>query len=482
MTTTTDTAPDRVVHADRYDLEAWVSAVETNPAIVETDTLLADVHPVASAGFADAYHTLHKGLPRLVDPDDVDPRYRVNVQIIEALMDTAGWAEARMSTVGDPVMAGVAMAAIGGQLLDLYRKLAPVQEAADRAQAALDAYRADGGDDLADEADRASAELDAMLDAMAPVAVVGARAAADEASEFTARVVCAGTGWEVAADELATMDPAARLALVDRLTNERTERIAALVGRLHCEALAEQARNWDTGNGEIAGLTLGNDLTRLLPSELAGLCHPALLPDFLERYENRQLMQTERRIRPRLDRGGIVYVEDSSTSMRGAPSDWARALGITLLRIAVAQHRAFRAIVFSSPGRMQVFDFGDDAATSTLDDRLSYAELLMGGRTDFMGPLGRALEFVTAEHDATGRTHSDVVFATDGHAPVTDLWLDDWHAAKDDLGMRCYGIAIGVEAQSSSITRVSDFVTSIDRFTDGTDLGAVFRNVTRETT
>lgn len=491
---TTDTAPrtDRVVHRDRYDDSAWVDAVEANPDLVDVDTLLASVNPVAPAGFTDAFHTLHKGLPRLTDPDELAPRYRVNAEIIAALMGSPTWTATRQTTVGDTVMAGLAMADTGQQLLTLYRQMAPVQQAADAAQAAQDRYEeacsgdGDGAepddgllDELRDRCVVGLRALETMVDAMGPVVEVGARGVAHEAAKATERCARAATGWGLAHSELSTMDPTRRLELVRRLTDPRTERIAEIIGRLDAEVTAQQSHNWDVGNGEIAGITLGNDLSRLLPAELLGLCHPALIPEFLDRYDNRRLMQTERRERPRLDRGGIVYVEDSSTTMRGDRSDWARALGVTLLRVAMRQHRAFRAIVFAGPDDpLQVFDFGDDASTCTIDQQLAYVELAMKGNTDFMRPLGRALEFIQAEHDATGRTNSDVVFATDGQAPVTDTWLDDWAEAKDKLGMRCYGIAIGHDT-AKSIDLVSDYVTAITRFVDGTDIGSIFRAVTQ---
>lgn len=471
------------IERDHYDERAWVTAVETNPALVEVGGLLDAVNPAGSAALADAFHTLHKGIPRLAE--QVDPAHRINLEVMRRLMASPVWAHARQTTVGDLTASTFAVEAIGRHLVDLYRKLAPVADAADRLAAARsEAGEAgiepgDGNDGAEDAVGAAEAALDAAVDAMGPVFDVGVAAIAGDADEASERSVRAVAGWLGDAGETATMDPARRLDLVRRLTTQRVEDIAKLIGRMDAEVRAQQAANWEAGSDEISGIEVGNDLNRVLPSELLGLCHPALVPDFLDRYDQRRLMQIQRRSRPRLDRGGIVYVEDSSTTMRGDRTNWARALGFTLLRIATRDHRAFRAIVFAGPDDPIVeFDFGDDAATAPFETHLSYLEFTMTGATDFMRPLNRALDYVTAEHTATGRTHSDVVFATDGQAPIDDGWLDTWNAAKTELGLRCYGVAIG-PATARSIDLVSDYVTSVSKFTDGTDIGAIFRDVTQ---
>ncbi|MFD0639757.1 hypothetical protein ACFQ9X_57230 [Catenulispora yoronensis] len=90
--------------------------------------------------------------------------------------------------------------------------------------------------------------------------------------------------WGVGPGDLERMDYAARAELAERLAGDRLSRFTEMIGRFRNLAAGERARRMENVRGEIVGITLGDDLSALIPSELAALAIPALRADFAARY------------------------------------------------------------------------------------------------------------------------------------------------------------------------------------------------------
>lgn len=487
------------VERDRWDVEDWTDTRAAIRPLRKLEERLEEVSYAAPTVVADVHQLLARPAPRLVDPSDLRPGFRVNREVVGKLEDSDALRQLRQHTVGDAFAAGLATSQMEGSLTELYQELAPVQEAADEADKAADEYD-DACDDagvepgspeaqandaleqLAQAAEAAADALDAALGDMGPVIERRVREAAEAAAEDAETTNAAASGWGLDPGELSSLDPATRLALTERLTTPRMLRLAELFGRLRSEMWAQTSRRWDQGPDEIADVTLGDDLNLLLSSELLGLCEPELEIDFLDRYDRKQLLQYELRTRAKEAKGSVIYVRDSSDSMfnpSDAPDLFAAALGLVLLDVARQQRRGFRAVVFGSVGQTRSFDFGDDASQASLTERLAFAEFTFTrAGTAFEGPLDVAAEFLADEFERTGKTTGDIVFATDGTAKVQPEWLDAWDAKREALGFRCYGLTIGMDSYGS-IEAVSDFVTPVYRLLDGGDIGDVFNAVTK---
>ena len=112
---------------------------------------------------------------------------------------------------------------------------------------------------------------------------------------------------------------------------------------------------------EIDGVTVGNNLPNLLPSEYALMDEPV----FFKKYVDRQLQQfrskpptvfkqkTEkiRRPEPRLESGPIILAIDTSLSMAGRPLDISHALLTQIIYLARKQRRKCFLINFSVRAR-----------------------------------------------------------------------------------------------------------------------------------
>ena len=93
---------------------------------------------------------------------------------------------------------------------------------------------------------------------------------------------------------------------------------------------------------DISGVTVGNDLNALLPSELALLASPCSEKIFLDRYIRKRLQIFSSVSRARIEttkRGPIYICLDTSGSMVGEPEELAKSLALAISITAQKEHR-----------------------------------------------------------------------------------------------------------------------------------------------
>lgn len=496
--TATDAEINQRRHAtvrDLWDARDWESTKASNVRLQEATARLADTSWTAPEALADVHQLLTRAAPDMNEA--LDPAFRINGRVVAEMRDSDAVAQMREHTLGDPTMAGMAATMIAEKLADLFTEVRDIQPKADEADKAEGDYQAacdeagvesrspeaeadEALEELRQHADAALAEVDAALDQVAPIIGQAARAAAADGEEAVGQVMAAAAGWDLSPAQMSKGDPAARLALAARLTGPRMLRMADLIGRLRTELWAEASAGWRPGHDEAADVTYGDDIGLMLSDELVYLATEATRPLWAEKYASGKLLQLQLRERNKEARGRIIYAEDASTSMLdqlgGQASIFARALGIVLLEAAIAQKRGFLALVWSGSGEMAEFDFGADASTSTLEQRLDYAEFVMSGGTEPMQALSRCRAIMQEEFDDAGRTQADVVVATDGLWEVPEDFLAEWRAGKAALGFRSFGIAMN-HRMFPGLADISDLATEAPKLVSGVEVADIFRSV-----
>ena len=109
---------------------------------------------------------------------------------------------------------------------------------------------------------------------------------------------------------------------------------------------------------------------------------------------------------------------------------------------------------------------------------LDFAGQFFGGYTNFSLPLDRAVAILEAEHAATGRTSSDIVFITDGEANVSKPWLERYLARMHRIGARTWGLLIAGAEREPLTSLCEGRVASFDEITSpGADLRSVLTGV-----
>ena len=239
-----------------------------------------------------------------------------------------------------------------------------------------------------------------------------------------------------------------RARLAERLRTSRLAQWAELIGRFRQMAGGERARKVENAAGELVGVTLGDDLSRVIPSELANLGLPELRAVFAARYAAGELMLYDSQGEQTTGQGAIIACVDTSHSMYEAGPDgitreaWAKACALALLDQARHAGRDFVGILFSAADKVQVFRFpaGQPAGIAQV---LDFAETFLGGGTSYQAPLTAARELLEEEFNNAARTRGDIVMITDDECGVTEEWMRGWNDAKRLLGFRVFGVAVG---------------------------------------
>ncbi|HEY9329018.1 MAG TPA: VWA domain-containing protein, partial [Streptomyces sp.] len=289
--------------------------------------------------------------------------------------------------------------------------------------------------------------------------------------------------WGVGPGELERMPYAERARLAERLRAGRLGRFADLIGRFRQMAAGERARKVEHARGEYVGITLGDDLSRLIPSELAGLGIPVMRSVFAARFAESRLMLYDSRGEETTGKGAIIACVDCSYSMEetgpgGVTREaWAKACALALLDQARQSRRAFVGILFSSDDSVRVCRF-PASGPAPIADVLDFAEHFFGGGTEFRTPLAAAVRLLDEEFNTDGRRRGDIVMITDGECGISEQWMRSWNEARHTLGFRTFGVAVGAPEAAGPGTvldALCDNLRSIDDLTDTHAAGELFR-------
>ena len=234
--------------------------------------------------------------------------------------------------------------------------------------------------------------------------------------------------------------------------------IAELAGRLQRIARTQKRVKVSPAVGGVKGVTLGNDLARLLPSELVGLRSPNryLRLQTLQKIQSKQALQYLMEGEQPQGRGPVILCCDESASMsedEGKRAIWAKAIALALLATATEQKRHWWYIGFNSWVTHEAHIAPGEA---TLDRILSVLTRRPSGGTDFDRPLSRALHVLNSEQVMR---KADIVFLTDGVAGVSPGICQDYARAKQEHGLSVYAVGVGM-SYGSQLGALEDIPTA----------------------
>lgn len=471
---------------------------------------------------SDTLLALFKVNPQLRDPKAMRPSYLINHAVSGELMKLKEYEKARTSSVGDPVATGLAAATLEPDLEVIFDRMKKAKEMAEKIEEMMleaESY-ADRIDELLekvqDDDDKFSDEESSIEEMQAALEALKSQIA--ESSQDLEKEIDGQMGtiqnslrsglndvndsnealqkfehWGFSPGSIAKLDSSARIKLAKKLQTAQFKRMADVIGRMQNMAMSVQYNNTKHSSDEMYQVTLGNDLTRMVPSELIYFDDDVLIYDWLHRYAERMLVQYELRGRERVNRGGIIVALDSSTSMRGERSVWAKGIALALLRIAKSQQRPMEVIEFAGPGNFihVTFDTTSPTIKATFrhstglveeyegtDAVIEYAETGLYGGTCFYTPFNLALETLKKEFAETGAVRGDIVFLTDGQATLDTSFITRFKSEQERLRFNVYGIAIGTEPRREPLATICDGqVITLKRLTDVDDFRPIFTGV-----
>ncbi|MGY2116638.1 vWA domain-containing protein [Nocardia gipuzkoensis] len=505
--------PPRHVHAvvgDRYDEDAWTQTLQEAASLTDLQAELTARLPHADDLLRDLFVLAIKHSPAIREADDMVASRLPNRAIIDSISATPEFEQLHRHTIGDRYAAAMAVLAQAPAIRAMLDNADDAQRLAEEAQrreqsaqvaadAVADAFAQADADvdgqqavpdhhlqavtqaiDAADTAQQAAGAATVHARDAAAALASGLRAGLREAlSEAAAQAHAEKVlmdAWQLPPAQLQRMSFAERSDLAHRLRSGRLGEYAELIGRFRMVAQAEHARRSDHGHDELAGITRGDDLSRLLPSELTALAVPALRAQFAARYAEADLTMYEITGEERQGLGAIIAVIDCSSSMNRPHRDsrgktvtreaWAKACALALLDQARRQRRDFVAILFSDATDIDTFRF-PATEPPPLERVLAMADCFHSNGTDFQAPLSAAAAIIAEQYNRQHTPRGDIVLITDGEATVEDTWLTDWKSRKATLGFRVFGISIKA-TPGATLRTLCDDLRVIDELTPAT--------------
>lgn len=234
-------------------------------------------------------------------------------------------------------------------------------------------------------------------------------------------------------------------------SNPKMREIAELAGRF--KAIAKDKQK-SVHKQSIArkGVTVGSEIERLLPSEIANYLLPQAKLDFMKRFGEGHSLMFGKKGKSKLGRGPIICCIDESGSMRKLDTQ-SKAFLIALMGIARKQRRDFAVIPFSSVvGKIEVFPKGKVAVQQLAD----VCSLFMGGGTNFEEPLLASLQLIEKDRFK----QADIIFVTDGESHVSAEMLQEYERIKMKKGFGCTAVVIGNSARRQTVEAFADKIVS----------------------
>jgi len=251
-----------------------------------------------------------------------------------------------------------------------------------------------------------------------------------------------------------------RLALAEALKDKpKLKDITVVLGRMQRIANKKQKERTEDSVTR-SDVDLGNELSNILPSELALLKNPVTRKDFYKKFAQGELLQYSPQGKEKLGKGPIICCIDTSGSMDKKDVQ-SKAFMLSILMIARKQKRAFACINYASAYEIKTWVF-DKTQKITPGEIVEMAEWFWRGGTDFKAPLNQAVKII---NDYEKFKKADVLFVTDGDSHVDDTWVQQFHQIKKEKLFSVISIQIGSD-QGKTLKKFSNKVVNAKDFFD----------------
>lgn len=347
---------EHTVHADRWDVRDFKRMSAEAAELAAAGNKLADFAPTGGPLMADAFHLLHKAVPRLRDIEDVRPDHLVNHAVMSEAAELPESRSFRAYTRNDDVAAALGAAALEPELETLLDRQQLLQDTANQLMekmAELAAARQEKVDlddlvakwseehpdeevpgeidgqevagqgegldaqieALTEETDELGEQLEEGIQAEGPSIRAFLTQAMGKAAQAAAQIAAMSRSWGLSPGQMQRLPADERMKLAKRMNTPRMRQLADRIGAIRNLALTEQLRKTDLAADEIVNITMGNDLERVVPTELAKLGDPVRKLEFLRDFAESKLLQYELAGTERLAKGAIILCADEETEI-----------------------------------------------------------------------------------------------------------------------------------------------------------------------
>lgn len=499
---------ENAVEHDSFDDLSYEILQDTVPALKKSMKNVANEHDYVPPAYQDLFNLMHGGDPEFVDYRAMKDGYDANHEMLQGMFNTPEFEELRKETAFDEYATAFTMLSMEDDIKEAFERTKEAREARKQAMEAMQAAAqalqqalqnaqqaqqqgqgqqgaGQGLQQALSEAEAAAQAAAAAQQQQSQAAQHGAQAlqgAAKQAQKDLNEEEAAASAYGIGPGQLKIMPWEERQALTRELNHGKLKKLADMIGAWREYADAERRRSIAKHPSEVFDVELGNNIARLVSTEINSIAMPELEDLFWLRYANQGLMQWQERGPAVLGKGPIILVCDESGSM-GAPVDregntremWSKAIGLALADQARRGKRDFYYIGFSSGYEQWRLDFPN--GETPIDKVKQFATHFFQGGTEYTKPLTMALD-IMKEHAEAGRPRPDIVFVTDDDCRVPEEFVEKWRAAREEMGMTVYGIQIGGSALRNTMPLLCDKTIDLSQInSDPEGMTELFRTI-----
>ncbi|WP_394237403.1 VWA domain-containing protein [Niallia oryzisoli] len=465
------------VNADSFDKRQFNSLLNKSKGLQELKSKGDIVFPLYSQLMGDIWSTFYKNQPQLLE--EIPEELTSNQAYLQTIMKNEEFEECRKNTRFDEISSALSTISFGNKVLDWIQnqqledknfnkaihqafkaqhQQKIIEQQSDRNQSDQQKKEQEKAEQqmkqsmqqLSEQLQKKLNSSSHQLQSMLEDSVAEARESKDNMEKLIS-----GMGQGNGKSELEKVPVKEQFELAEMLQkNPNMKEIADWAGRFKEVARAKQ-KHLHSNSIERSGLTIGNEVERLLPTELSNLAISQAKVDFIRRFAEGQTMIYDKKGKDTLGKGPIILCLDQSGSMRKLDTQ-SKGFALAMMSIAKKQKRDFALITFSTSAKVQVFQNGK----STTDDLILLAGSFLGGGTNFYDPLKKSLSLIKESRFK----QADIVFVTDGQANLPDDFVEEFKHTKVKMKFECLSVLIGGEADFQTVQKLSNRVISTDDF------------------
>lgn len=451
-----------ITNLDAWDRREFIESLEYDQRLQDAEIEGSRKQSNFSEFMIDIFGGLYKYEPKQRSEEDVTPKTAWMDELYNEIKQLPEWNTLRERTKLNAVAASAATAEFCLRFNDAVpdENKKPPQRTPQTTKSGQDLQKQI---DKLNQHNQQNAGID--MSAVRRAAREACQSAVEEADKINEALNAVGQGSELGKRQIVA--PSMKKEIANRLyDNDHVRKIAELAGRFQRIALDKQKSKTKHGTDEITDITVGDDMGRLVPSEMMKLNHPLLKLDFQKKMLEKSLVQYQLSGREREGRGPLIICCDESGTMEGQRDIWAKAVSLALLRVAQHQKRTFAMIHYDSEVR-RVDKFNSRVDPIELIDAISH---FTGGGTNFQEPLNSAFQLILSEKEYK---KADIVFITDGEATVTDEFLSLFHRGKQGAGFNIISVLIN-HMNDQTCRKFSDKIVHVQGNNDDEALNIMF--------
>lgn len=446
-----------VLNTDSYDKRRFESIRDMSKGLQNIDKE-ADV-PGFQPLLNDIWASLYKINPEI--KDEVATELEMNKSFMKRIMDDQSYADYRAFTKLDDLSAAIGTVKFGEQTIKWIEKQQKENERMKDLMDEIQKQQQDSKNNKGskNQLEQALSELNNQMQQSLQSDSVGFSQAMAQAMQETQNVkdnvqsLLGGSGSNDA--DMKKVPLRDQLELADSLSkNQKLKRVADWAGRFKSIARKRQKSRHGMASS-YNGVTTGNDIEKLLPTELSSYMNSKTKLDFMRRFAEGETLQYEPKGKEELGKGPIVLCLDQSGSMRNLDTQ-SKGFALALMSIARRQKRDFCLILFSNTTKVYKYERGK----ITNRDMISLAQSFLNGGTNFTGPLTESLKVINESRFKK----ADILFVTDGEARLSESFIKNFNDAKKEKDFKVLSLVIGHRVMT--VERFSDEIVSIVDFQD----------------